>query len=105
MNDTIFDFGGSAPALASGSGAPWIVPVIIGGVIFAIMIVLLVVLRRLITRPDLRGMTREQIRVHWEEIEKIAGSGRMGAKMAIVEADKLLDAALKSLTLPGTTLG
>lgn len=32
-------------------------------------------------------------------------NGDMGVKLAVIEADNLLDAALKSLVMPGDTLG
>lgn len=49
---------------------------------------------------------RQGMRKRWSEIETMAGaSGEMNRKLAIIEADKLLDHALKSLAMPGETLG
>jgi uncharacterized protein YbjQ (UPF0145 family) len=49
---------------------------------------------------------RHIMRQRWEEVERMAQQpGEMGRKMAIVEADKLLDHALKTLSMPGATLG
>lgn len=46
------------------------------------------------------------MRRRWEEIESLTRQpGEMGRKMAVLEADKLLDHALKSLAMPGNTLG
>lgn len=48
----------------------------------------------------------DAMRKRWEEIEAmIASPGEMNRKMAVLEADKLLDQALKSLAMPGETLG
>ena len=42
----------------------------------------------------------------WEEIEKAANmKSEMGYKMAIIEADKLLDDAFKKLMIAGSTMG
>ncbi len=42
----------------------------------------------------------------WREIEAmLEAPGEMNRKVALLEADKLLDAALRSLAMPGTTLG
>lgn len=50
---------------------------------------------------DLEGMRRR-----WQDIENMATRGsELDRKMAVLEADKLLDTALKSLAMPGTTLG
>ncbi|MEN9557929.1 MAG: hypothetical protein RL141_298 [Candidatus Parcubacteria bacterium] len=83
----------------------WIVWLVLGIVGTVVIIFIIQQLRRLLGRPELHGMSREAILKHWEEIERISGSGHMGAKMAIVEADKLLDAALKSMMMSGSTLG
>ncbi|MEY4723018.1 MAG: hypothetical protein RLZZ324_531 [Candidatus Parcubacteria bacterium] len=52
------------------------------------------------------GTDRENMRRRWVEIEKAMETpGEMGKKLAIIEADKLLDTALKSLSMAGETLG
>lgn len=52
-------------------------------------------------RHDLEAMRRR-----WREIEEMASQpGEMGRKMAILEADKLLDMALKTMMMSGNTLG
>ena len=38
------------------------------------------------------------------EYKKTSGQGMMGAKMAIMEADALLDSALKSMSMPGMSM-
>lgn len=62
-------------------------------------------LKKLLTRPELAGMTREQIASRWTEIRKTGHQSIMGAKLAILEADNLLDSGLKSMMMPGETLG
>lgn len=52
------------------------------------------------------GTDREAMRARWTEIERSADAeGEMGRKLAVIEADKLLDHALKALAMPGATLG
>ena len=64
------------------------------------------VLRRLFSGHRLEGMDRKAILARWNEIERLLGAGgEMHLKMAVMEADKLLDHALKALAMPGQTLG
>lgn len=56
--------------------------------------------------PKLQGMDRGAIKARWDEIERMsAAGGEMNLKMAVMEADKLLDHALKAMAIPGVTLG
>jgi|SRR5687767_13891202 len=49
---------------------------------------------------------RETMRRRWSEIEQmLSAPGEMSRKVAVLEADKLLDFALKALAMPGMTLG
>jgi hypothetical protein len=79
--------------------------VVIVVIAIVVLIVIAMVIRRFLTRPELHGLARDRIRSQWAEIERISGSGVMGAKMAVVEADKLLDGVLKSMMMHGSTLG
>lgn len=56
-------------------------------------------------RPELFGLSQEKINETWKDIEKNAEHGIMGAKLAVIEADKLLDNVLRSLVIPGETMG
>lgn len=56
-------------------------------------------------RPELFGLSREKIKETWEEIEASPEHGLMGAKLAVIEADKLLDGVLRSMAFPGETMG
>lgn len=62
-------------------------------------------LKRLLTRPELYGLSREDVAKRWTQLLVTAKQGSMGAKVAIMEADTLLDSALKSMSMPGMTLG
>lgn len=84
--------------------------VVIGLIFFALGagIVFLMVgkVRGWIASRSFDAEDREMMRRRWQEIERlIAGSGEMNRKVAVLEADKLLDAALKALAMPGSTLG
>lgn len=49
---------------------------------------------------------RQGMQRRWAEIEQlVAAEGELQRKMAVLEADKLLDHALKALAMPGETLG
>lgn len=68
-------------------------------------LIAIIAFKRMFAKASLHGLTVEQIKRQWDEIEQISSQSRMGQKMAIVEADKLLDGVLKSMAMPGTTLG
>ncbi|MDD5043136.1 MAG: hypothetical protein PHD51_00495 [Patescibacteria group bacterium] len=52
------------------------------------------------------GLSHEKIAARWKEIETLAGQmGEMSAKIAVMEADKLLDDVFRMLYLPGSTMG
>lgn len=92
-----------------GSGDVSLMPYIVLGILALIVFVALVIglrkLFRYLSRPEMNGMSREQIKARWMEIRKTSEQGVMGAKLAIMEADTLLDAGLKSMMMPGDTLG
>lgn len=94
----------AAPIAISSEGlsaVPWI-----GALVVLVLVICVVaVIRRRLQHPDLLNLTPEEIKKRWEEIEKTAGQGPMGAKLALIEADKLLDHVLKSMMIPGETLG
>ena len=101
--DEILLSSGLETEVASGDFSMWVIlPIIIVGLVFVGIAIALI--RRMLNRPELHGLTREKIQEKWTEIEKISDTGLMGKKMAIVEADKLLDGALKSMMMPGDTM-
>ncbi|WKZ29383.1 MAG: hypothetical protein QY323_01485 [Patescibacteria group bacterium] len=78
------------------------------GLIFVLFIVRAVwsFVRRLFASNRLEGMDRKAIQARWTEIERMLESGgEMHLKIAVMEADKLLDHALKAMAMPGKTLG
>lgn len=78
---------------------------LLGVVLITFFGVLMYRAMRLLRRPELHGTSREQIEKRWALIEHTATQGVMGNKLAIIEADKLLDQVLKSMAMPGQTLG
>lgn len=78
---------------------------ILGVVLVTVSGIVIYRFARRLRRPELHGVTREQILKRWEQIEHTSTQGVMGAKLAIIEADKLLDHALRSMAMPGQTLG
>ncbi len=82
-------------------------------ILFAVAVIAFVIfviwglwkLKRLLTRPEMVGMTRAEMQRRWLEVRQTSQLNMMGAKMALIEADTLLDSALKSLMMPGDTLG
>lgn len=76
-------------------------------VVAALLVVVFVAMvGKRLRKPEMRGgMTPERVRSLWSEIEATGKQGTMGAKLAILEADKLLDSVLKSLGFPGETMG
>jgi hypothetical protein len=88
----------------SSASFPW--TWVILAVVFVILVIYVIwTLVRRLTRPEMHGLTREQVAERWKNIRQTATQGQMGAKLAVMEADTLLDSALKSMLMPGTTLG
>lgn len=81
------------------------------GVAFGVLIALIacaglvVMIVRKLKRPELNGLSPEKVKKLWAEIEQSAKQGNMGKKMALIEADKLLDNVLKAMMIPGDTMG
>jgi hypothetical protein len=62
--------------------------------------------KRILKRPELIGLDKQGVKRRWEEIESMLKKhGEMTDKVAILEADKLLDQVLKAMTMPGQTMG
>ena len=64
-------------------------------------------IKKLLTpREDMLGMSRADVAKRWQDIEGLVQRGdEMSCKLAVIEADKLLDHALKAKYFGGTTLG
>ncbi|MFA6428920.1 MAG: hypothetical protein WCV84_00275 [Patescibacteria group bacterium] len=98
------------PALTPANSLGWSVSMAVGIVLIAIVLcgILMIVLRRafqFLRRPDVHGLDPDRVKETWHQIEQTSQQGVMGAKMAIIEADKLLDGVLKAMFIPGETLG
>lgn len=89
---------------------PYLLESLIYAGIFALIIIFILIiiyeLRKYLRRPELEGLDRQGINKRWEEIEiMLRKGGEMTDKVAILEADKLLDHVLKAMGMPGTSLG
>lgn len=71
---------------------------VIAGFVFAAIL-------RSVRMRESDGLNRKKIRETWNEIEKTSGMGLMGAKLSVIEADKLLDTVLRDMHIPGETMG
>lgn len=75
------------------------------GVVFGIW-TLYKKIRGAIRRPELYNMSRESIKKHWAQIEELLERpDDTSWKLAVMEADKLLDHSLKSMAIPGMNMG
>lgn len=96
--------GGANALPAPGGSAAFAAPLVILGVVVLFALLLLGLLRWR-SRPEMIGMTPERVREQWQGIVKTSDQGVMGAKISIMEADKLLDHVMKSMMIPGETMG
>jgi len=90
---TGFQAGGSVIALA----LFFFVLLTVAGLVIAKVV-------RQVKKPELFGLSEEKVREMWDDIAKQADQSAMGAKMAVIEADKLLDHVLRSMVMPGETM-
>ena len=89
------------PAAVASNNYSWIGAVAVILVLFFLVLAVL----KLRTRDDDDGLDRKKIRATWDEIQKTSGMGLMGMKLAVIEADKLLDNVMRQLLIPGETIG
>ena len=91
--------------MPSGASSASLIGMAIVGFLLIVVVVLGVKrLVRVIRRPELDGTNPEKIRRAWQQIEQTSGQGIMGSKLALIEADKLLDTVLRAMYMPGETL-
>jgi hypothetical protein len=84
----------------------WLGPLVGGAAVIYILFAGMRRLRGFFARRKFDSRDRSELQRRWREVEAmLAMPGEMSRKMAILEADKLLDQALKSLSMPGQTLG
>lgn len=84
--------------------------IIIWVVIIVVLLVLLIVgiifVKKLFKRPELYGMSKEDIQKRWNQIEELLSRREdVSWKLAVLEADKLLDHSLKAMGFGGNSLG
>ena len=83
--------------------------ILILAIIFLVglMVLLAKMLLRELSKPTLEGgMTRQDVHSRWQMIEGLTQrNDEVSYKLAIMEADKLLDHALKAMYFSGNTLG
>lgn len=83
-----------------------IVILLFAGVTIGIVVLLYKKVRGFFLSRKFDASDRQSMRRRWDEVESAAEtSGEMSRKIAVIEADKLLDAALKALAMPGMSLG
>ncbi|HVM90655.1 MAG TPA: hypothetical protein VMU11_02050 [Verrucomicrobiae bacterium] len=90
---------------ATSVGVLWPAITVLGLVVLVVLGIAFQKLLHAMRRPEMYGLTPEKVRETWEQIEQMSGQGAMGAKLAVIEADKLLDGVLRSLIFPGETMG
>lgn len=73
-------------------------------IVFLVGAVVLAGFLRKLKRPELNGLSAQKVKQLWEQIEQSAKQGKLGHKIAIIEADKLLDNVLKSMLFSGETM-
>lgn len=74
--------------------------------LFLVIFILTIYIIKKFKKPDLLGLTPEEIKKRWKKILEVSEMhGEMSIKLAIIEADALLDDVLKSLMFQGDTLG
>lgn len=81
----------------------WVAVILLGGFL---IIKGLDKVRLYMTREHMHGLSRKEVKKRWAEIEVLMKQSSENAyKLAILEADKLLDHTMKSLMYSGETMG
>lgn len=76
-------------------------PVFFGGIILILFVLVLFLRPRHIDD----ALDRKKIKETWKQIQQTSGMGIMGMKLAVIEADKLVDNVMRQLLIPGETMG
>lgn len=75
-------------------------------IIIIVIIILAIIINKIKKSNRSKNIDKQYFKKKWEEIEKAADmKTEMGYKMAIIEADKLLDNAFIKLGTAGSTMG
>lgn len=75
---------------------------IMGGVLLAAIVLFVVISRG---GGGRKHIDREEFRARWRRVEQLQAQGEAGWHLAVMEADKLLDQALKATGKRGETMG
>lgn len=79
--------------------------VVIGVVGFVFLVIMATWIRRVVRRWRF-GSERDQVTKHWKEVEGLIARGDvMSLRLGLIQADAVLDLALKAKAFPGTTTG
>lgn len=97
MDDTLVETGSTFPV--------YLLYIALGIFAFVVLVVVIWKIKKRLTQPEMYGLSRAEIQKRWATLKQTSQQGNMGAKLAIMEADMLLDSALKSMSMSGTTLG
>jgi hypothetical protein len=88
---------------------PWqnpIIIVILGIVGFIFILKIKKFIKKVFRQKELYGLDKKEIQKKWREIEELLNKqNEMSYKLAILEADKLLDHVLKYMNFGGSSLG
>jgi len=88
------------------AAAKIIVAALFAGALLAVLLLLVGQVRSFINSRRFDLSSRSSMKRRWHEIIELARQpGEVSLKLAVMEADKLLDQALKTLAMPGNTLG
>ncbi len=78
---------------------------VIAGIVVVMGFLLYFWLHKII-RPELSGLSQKEIQRRWDEIcDIIKVKKEMNYKLAVIEADKLLDHILQAMNFQGDTMG
>jgi len=78
------------------------------GIIFFVALIIsgIVFVKKFFKRPELYGLSKEDIQKRWNQIEELLSRREdISWKLAVLEADKLLDHSLKAMGFGGVSLG
>jgi len=75
-------------------------------IILAVVLIIILVIAYLVKRRPPEEIDIQKIKKKWQEIEELIKKDNEAMwRVAIIEADKLLDFVLKGLVMPGQTMG
>lgn len=101
----LFNAASVPPATSTDTSAPWAIMVLIVIVLVLVGVGIVAAKRRSGHESDWDLINRKKMTASFEEAKALARSGTAaGRKLAVIEADKLLDHALKALGTPGETM-